>query len=276
MQYEAHSPPVVLAIGGQDPSGGAGIQADIEAVAANGAHAATLVTCLTVQNSCDVYRLHPVAPELFTQQADRLLADIPVRAIKIGLLGSPEIAEAVSCLLQAHPRIPLVIDPVLAAGGGSELAGTELLQRLRDELLPRSELVTPNIPEALRLSGLDNDAHPDECAKPLLGLGAGAILITGTHAPGEASRITHRLYRPERPPRISQWPRLPGEYHGSGCTLAAAIAARLAGGEPLEQAVDTALAYTWHTLHRGFRNGRCQATPDRFFRIGRTQRPGDE
>jgi hydroxymethylpyrimidine/phosphomethylpyrimidine kinase len=275
MQYEKDSPPVVLAIGGHDPGGGAGIQADVEAIAANGAHAATLITCLTVQDSCDVRSLHPVAPDLLARQADLLLADMRVATIKIGLLGSPEIAAAVSAILRHLPQIPVVLDPVLAAGGGSDLAEDELLERLREQLLPRSDLITPNIPEALRLSGLRGDPTLDDCAHALLKLDARAVLITGTHEPRGATRITHRLYRPEHPPRVSHWQRLPGDYHGSGCTLAAAVAARLARGEPLELAVDSALDYTWRTLQRGFRCGRCQAMPDRLFRYGRSKRIDD-
>lgn len=275
MQNEANSPPVVLAIGGHDPGGGAGIQADIEALAANGTHAATLITCLTVQDSCDVRSLHPVEPELLARQADLLLQDMRVAAIKIGLLGSPEIAASVADLLGKHPRIPVVLDPVLAAGGGGDLAGAELQRRLREELLPRCDLITPNIPEAIRLSGLDDNARPQDCARALLGCGARAVLITGTHDPRAGTSIEHRLYRPHRSPLTSQWQRLPGEYHGSGCTLAAAIAARLALGEPLEQAVAGGLDFTWHSLRQGFRLGRCQSTPDRLYRLGRARETGD-
>ncbi len=269
MQYEANSPPLVLAIGGHDPSGGAGIQADIESLAANRAHALTLITCLTLQDSCNVQALRPVEPDLLRGQAELLLEDSPVAAIKIGLLGSLEIAEAVAELLQAHPGIPVVLDPVLAAGGGSDLAEAALLQCIRDQLLPRCDLVTPNIPEALRLSGLDGEAAPARCAEALQASGAKAVLITGTHDPQQAAEISHRLYRPGAPELILPSSRLPGEFHGSGCTLAAAIAARLAWGEPIGLAVEKALDYTWQTLRSAFRSGRCQATPDRLYPLAR-------
>jgi hydroxymethylpyrimidine/phosphomethylpyrimidine kinase len=271
MISQQNSPPIVLAIGGHDPSGGAGIQADIEAVAANGAHAVTLVTCLTLQDSCNVREVHPVAPELLREQAELLLTDSPVAAIKIGLLGSPQIAATLAQLLCDLPDIPLVLDPVLAAGGGSDLAGTQLLSCVREKLLPLCHLLTPNIPEAIRLSGLELEAGPEECAENLLAAGCEAVLTTGTHDPSSDSMVTHRLFRPQQPVLSSDWPRLPGEYHGSGCTLAAAIAAGLAGGVPLQQAVEQGLDYTWQSLRHGFRSGRCQATPDRLHPLDRRQ-----
>ncbi|MEJ2407202.1 MAG: hydroxymethylpyrimidine/phosphomethylpyrimidine kinase [Candidatus Thiodiazotropha sp.] len=273
---ETTSLPVVLAIGGHDPSGGAGIQADIESIAANGAHATSLLTCLTLQDSCNVQALHPVAPELLTRQAELLLADCRISAIKIGLLGSPGAAAAVAGLLQAQPHIPVVLDPVLAAGGGSNLAGSELLRRLREELLSHCDLITPNIPEVISLSGLDANARLDDCAHRLLEFGARAVLLTGTHESTEENRITHRFYRPNHPTTKSHWRRLPGAYHGSGCTLAASIAARLALGDALEEAVERALDFTWRSLGHAFRSGRCQLTPDRLFRLGRTPLADDE
>ena len=276
MISQQKSLPVVLAIGGHDPSGGAGIQADIEAVAANGAHAVSLVTCLTTQDSCNVRELHPVAPEQLMRQAELLLADSPVAAIKVGLLGSPQIAKTLAQLLRQLPEIPLVLDPVLAAGGGSELAGAQLLDRVRDELLPLCHLLTPNIPEAIRLSGLETDTTPQACGDKLLATGCEAVLITGTHDESSQNRVIHHLFRPQQQPFSSDWPRLPGEYHGSGCTLAAAIAAGLAGGEPLQQAVEQGLEYTWQSLHQGFQSGRCQATPDRLHRLRRGQGASDE
>ncbi len=272
MQGNIPSRPVVLAIGGHDPSGGAGLQADIEAVAAQGVHALTLITCLTEQDSCNVQALHPIAPELLSRQAALLQADSPLDAIKIGLLGSRETSEAVTDLIRAHPAIPVILDPVLAAGGGSDLAGEELLLSLRGSLLPLCDLITPNIPEAIRLSGLESDASPQDCADQLLALGAKAVLITGTHDSAAADTITHRLFRPGMAPLSSSWQRLPGEYHGSGCTLTSAIAARLALGEPLEKAVQQALEFSWQALRHAFRSGRCQATPNRMFQLEKEER----
>ncbi len=269
MQSDTLQLPLVLAIGGHDPSGGAGIQADLEAVAAQGLHALTLITCLTSQDSCNLRSLHPVSPDLLTRQAALLLADSPIAAFKIGLLGSAEIARSVAEIVAGNPHIPVVFDPVLAAGGGTDLAGDDLLATIRNRLLPLCHLITPNIPEAQRLSERPGEADPDACAHRLIELGARAVLITGTHDPQQAATITHRLYRPDLPLLSSEWPRLNGDYHGSGCTLAASIAAGLASGKPLDQAVGQALEYTWESLRQAFRSGQCQLTPDRLYRLAR-------
>ena len=263
-----NSVPVVLAIGGHDPSGGAGIQADIEAVAANGAHAVTLVTCLTLQDSCNVWELHPTSTELLTAQAELLLADTQVTAIKIGLLGSSEMVEAVAAILRKLPTVPCVLDPVLAAGGGNDLAGSTLVDSIQRELLPLCRLLTPNTHEAIRLSGLRDDSEPQACAEKLLSAGCDAVLTTGTHDLQTADKVIHRLFQPAEPAFISEWPRLPGEYHGSGCTLASAIAAGLAAGTSLRQAVEQGLDFTWQSLNTAFSSGRCQATPERLYQLG--------
>jgi hydroxymethylpyrimidine/phosphomethylpyrimidine kinase len=257
-----------LAIGGHDPSGGAGIQADIEAIAANGAHAATVISCLTVQDSCNVAALHPVAPEIMAAQVETLLADHPVDAIKIGLIGSPEVAKYLLSLLQANQETPVVLDPVLAAGGGNPLAGEKIVQLVR-EMLPLCDLITPNTLEAHRLSGLDDDADTQSCAIKLLEMGAGCVLITGTHEAIGEEEITHRLLTQERDESSWHCQRLPGEYHGSGCTLASAIAAHLAKGAEMTKAVERALDYSWQSLRHGFRTGRCQSLPDRLYSLKR-------
>jgi hydroxymethylpyrimidine/phosphomethylpyrimidine kinase len=269
MSIETQTMPLVLAIGGHDPSGGAGIQADIEAIGANGAHAVTVTTCLTIQDSCNVMGLHPVDPTLITAQAEAIFADCSVSAIKIGLLGSLGAAQAVVNLLRRHRGIPVVLDPVLSAGGGSELAGTQLLGLIRSQLLALCDLVTPNTHEARRLTHQADDGSLDASAHKLLELGAGAVLITGTHEATESSEITHRLHRQGQPVSASVWQRLAGEFHGSGCTLASAIAARLALGDALESAVQGGLEYTWLSLLHGFRSGRCQSLPDRLFSLSR-------
>ena len=252
--------PIVLSFSGHDPSGGAGIQADIETVAAHGCAAATVVTCLTVQDTGNVRLLSPVSAELVEQQARTLLADIPVRTIKIGLIGNAAVAAAIAGVLRDHPGIPVVLDPVLSAGGGAELAGPALLDSIRDQLLGRTALVTPNSQEARRLTG----AHSlDECAEKLLAHGCAAVLITGGHE--QEPSVTNRLYRPGRAPLASDWARLPGSYHGSGCTLASSIAALLASGCTLETAVQQGQEYTWQTLSHGWRAGAGQLLPDRLF-----------
>jgi hydroxymethylpyrimidine/phosphomethylpyrimidine kinase len=267
MQTPAREIPCLLAIGGHDPSGGAGIQADIEAAAANGCHCTSAITCITFQDSCNVRALAPLPAQQVIAQVEAVLADCRIGAIKIGLLGSAEIALALAERLSAQPEIPLVLDPVLAAGGGTPLANEQLLNTIRQRLLPLTTLITPNSPEARRLA-----AGPQalaRCATKLLQQGTKAVLITGTHEASDA--VINSLYLPDGQHHSSSWPRLPDDYHGSGCTLASACAARLARGEPLQSAVDNALEFTWQSLRHSFRNGRCQAIPDRLYRLDRGQ-----
>ncbi|MET0066591.1 MAG: hydroxymethylpyrimidine/phosphomethylpyrimidine kinase [Candidatus Thiodiazotropha sp.] len=266
MLKQTEKRPVVLAIGGHDPIGGAGIQADIEAIGSNGCHAATVVTCLTVQDTCNVRKLIPTPVEILLEQARAVLSDCLVSAIKIGLLGNAEAAQAVADLIGDHPRIPVVFDPVLAAGGGSDLANDRLLQVIRSDLLPRCHLLTPNTHEAFRLSGQNQDFDPDRCAQTLLESGARAILLTGTHDTRDAHQVIHRLYRGGEPLWLSRWPRLEGEYHGSGCTLASAIAAALGHGCSLTDATQHGLAFTWSSLEAGFPVGHCQKIPERYLK----------
>lgn len=252
--------PIVLCFSGHDPTGGAGIQADIEAVGAQGCAAATVITCLTVQDTGNVRQMLPVDAKTVSQQARTLLSDLHVDAIKIGLIGNAEVAAAVVDIIAGLPQVPVVTDPVLTAGGGAELAGPKLLQIVRDRLLGMTTLITPNSEEARRLAGRD---RLDVCAEQLLDSGCGAVLITGGHDGGKS--VTNRLYRPDLPVIASDWPRLPNNYHGSGCTLAASVAALIARGIPLETAVARAQAYTWQSLSRGWRPGRGQHLPDRLF-----------
>jgi hydroxymethylpyrimidine/phosphomethylpyrimidine kinase len=250
--------PIILSISGHDPIGGAGIQADIEAIVANGGQAATVITCLTVQDTIDVWSLQPVEPELLEQQARAVLEDLPVAAIKIGLTGSEGIAATIADLLREFPRIPVILDPVLAAGGGMELAGRTLVDTICDQLLPRVTLITPNSHEARRLSG---EEELELCGQRLLALGCENVLITGTHEKG--AEVENRLYTMDGSIHNWSWPRLEDSYHGSGCTLASAFAALFARGVPLVEALEQAQAYTWKSLYHARRPGRGQALPDR-------------
>lgn len=254
-------PPIILGIAGHDPVGGAGIQADIEAITAQGCRAATAVTCLTVQDTRDVARLLPVEPAMVREQALAVLADLPVAVIKIGLLGSAGVAMAVAEICARYPATPVVFDPVLAAGGGTELADAALLEVIRDQLLPGVTLLTPNLAEARRLSG---QLSADDCARQLLDRGVQNLLLTGADELEHQQRVINRLYRADASPVHYEWPRLPHSYHGSGCTLAAACAARLALGEDLEQAISRAQRYTWHSLSRATRPGHGQYLPTRW------------
>ncbi|MCU7813213.1 MAG: hydroxymethylpyrimidine/phosphomethylpyrimidine kinase, partial [Candidatus Thiodiazotropha sp. (ex Notomyrtea botanica)] len=218
---------------------------------------------------CNVLALHPVAAETISAQAVAMFEDTHISVIKIGLLGSPEAIEAVIRILRSHPKVPVILDPVLAAGGGNRLAGEQILRLMRKELLPLCDLITPNTHEARRLSNMSKSATMEECARYLLALGAGSVLITGTHDALTNPKITHRVFIPDESAVTSVCQRLPGEYHGSGCTLASAIAAHLAHREPLKTAIEQALDYSWKSLRHGFRIGRCQSLPDRLFQLKR-------
>jgi hydroxymethylpyrimidine/phosphomethylpyrimidine kinase len=260
------SPPQVLVFAASDPSSGAGIQADILTLASLGCHPLTALTALTVQDTVGVQSVHPIGAELLEQQARTVLEDMPVAAFKIGVLGSVENVLAVAEILSDYPEIPLVFDPVLASGRGDELSSEEIVSAMREMLLPQTTILTPNAPEARRLVERDDDeGEPsiDVCAQRLIEMGAQYVLITGTHE--NTPQVVNTLYGPEGVIRRDQWERLPGSYHGSGCTLASAIAGCIAGGASIEDAVHDAQDYTWQALAAGFRGGMGQFIPDRFF-----------
>ena len=252
-------PPVVLLIAGNDPSGGAGLSADVQAVSAFGAHPAPVVAALTVQDSRDVQQVQALEPAFVVAQARAVLEDMPVAAIKLGLLASAAIGVAVAELLETCPRVPLVVDPVLRASGGAALAEAALLDVYRERLFPLATLITPNAAESRRFAPAAHDVQARATA--LLATGARHVLIKGGD---EASPDVHdRLYGPDGLHVEMTWPRLPGGYHGSGCTLASAIAARLASGMDVQRAVEDAQRYTWTTLQRAWQLGRGQRIPDR-------------
>jgi len=259
-------PPQVLAFAASDPSAGAGIQADLLTLASLGCHPLTAITAITVQDTVGVLSVHPVAAELLEQQARTILEDMPVAAFKIGVLGSVENVLTVAEIVSDYPETPLVFDPVLASGRGDELSGEEIISAIREMLLPQTTIITPNAPEARRLAESDEDENEpalDVCAQRLIDMGVQYVLITGTHE--NTPEVINTLYGPDGIIRHDRWERLPGSYHGSGCTLASAIAGCLAGGASVEDAVRDAQDYTWQTLKNGFRGGMGQLIPDRFF-----------
>lgn len=260
------SPPLVLVFAASDPSCGAGVQADILTLASLGCHPLTALTALTVQDTVGVQSVHPVTAELLEQQARTVLEDMPVAAFKIGVLGSVENVVTVAEILSDYPEIPLIFDPVLASGRGDEFSGEEIISAMRELLLPQTTLLTPNAPEARRLAESDDDeSEPsiDVCAQRLIEMGAQYVLITGTHE--STPQVVNTLYGPQGVIRRDSWERLPGSYHGSGCTLASAITGCIAGGASIEDAVRDAQDYTWQTLKNGFHAGMGQLIPDRFF-----------
>jgi hydroxymethylpyrimidine/phosphomethylpyrimidine kinase len=255
-----HEPtPLVLAIGGHDPSG-AGIQADIEACLALGCHVASVVTTLTAQNTRGVQALSPVDPSFIAAQADAVLQDFRhFSACKIGLIGAAAAIEPLLRILERlPPEVPVVLDPVLAAGAGGELAAADVADAIMNRLAPRVTLLTPNLNEGRRLSG---ELERDEIARRLCAAGARNVLLTGADEP---TRIVHNyLYHDGELVTAYEWPRLPGHYHGSGCTLASSIAAYCAQGYELERAVSAGQSFTWRALARSIDVGGAQRIPGR-------------
>ena len=259
-------PPIVLTFAASDPTGGAGLQADLLTLASMGCHPLSVVTALTVQDTRGVEGMLAIEAEWVADQARRLLEDMPVAAFKLGVLGSAENVTVVAEIVSDYPDVPVILDPVLASGRGDALANEDLVDALRELLVPQASVLTPNSIEARRLAEMDDDVEEpglEESAQRLLALGCEYVLVTGTH---EATvDVVNRLYGHEGMVREDRWQRLPGSYHGSGCTLASAIAAAIANGLETPEAVREAQEYTWQALAGGFRPGMGQLLPDRFF-----------
>lgn len=253
--------PIVMCFSGLDPTGGAGIQADIETLFSTGCHSAPIVTCLTVQNTQNALNATAVNPALIVQQARAVLEDMPVQCFKIGLLADVRTVEVVHTLLKDYPRIPVVLDPVISAGGGFEFGGHEIIDAIKTLLLPLTTVLTPNTNE-LRLLAPMADTF-DACANVLLESGCQHILVTGTHA--ATVQVENRLYSTHQDVTLFTWPRLEFSYHGSGCTLAAAIAGYLAHDSDFRAAIQQAQRFTWESLSHGFRAGFGQHLPNRSF-----------
>jgi len=252
-------PPMVLTFAASDPTGGAGVQADLLTIAALDCHPLSVITGLTVQDTRGVARVMAVESEWVRSQAQHVLADIEAAAFKTGVLGSAANVRAVTEIAASHARVPLVVDPVLASGRGDALAADGTLEAMRKYLLPRTMVLTPNSVEARRLAGESSLAA---CARRLVDDGCQYVLITGTHE--ATDEVVNTLYDGTGVVREDRWQRLAGEYHGSGCTLASAIAARLAHGASVADAVREAQDFTWHALAAGFRAGHGQLLPQRF------------
>ena len=269
-------PPIVLVFAGTDPTGGAGLQADVLTLASLGCHPLSVVTAVTVQDTVGVDDFLPMEAEWIADQARSVLEDMPVAAIKIGMIGSVEAVAAIAEVVSDYPDIPLVLDPVLSSGRGDPLANEELMNALIDLLFPQTTVLTPNSLEARRLAdesveeGDEDAADPeaddpdlDECARRLIDLGCEFVLITGAHEQG--AQVVNTLYNTRGVVHREAWERLPGSYHGSGCTLAAALAGFLALGQDVAEAAKEAQAYTWQTLKHAYRPGMGQFIPDRMY-----------
>lgn len=262
--------PCVLVFAGHDPSGGAGIQADIEAIGAQGAHAISIITVLTVQDNNRVQAVFPVSPTLIRAQFDAIVAQVPIAAVKLGILGSMQnaklVVDCIEQLRQTHAQLPVVVDTVLASGHGDPLSQQDPVQIL-ELVLPFATLITPNLPELRRLLEHDPSSVDDESrAAKLSDRFACDVLLKGGHAEGDG--VSNSWFQPStatlsRQKTTWHWPRLPGEFHGSGCTLAAAIAGQFALGHNAAHALSRAQEYTQECLKHAYAIAEGQSIPSR-------------
>lgn len=245
------SRPVILCIGGLDPTGGAGLQADIETVASCGGHAAVLCTALTAQNSKHVQKVEPVETSLFEMQFDALRDDMEISACKIGLVPDSAIAQSIIKCLHALAPIPVVLDPLQCAGNGDTLV-SDTAEKLLDQLsMECATVLTPNIKEWHHWTA--NHGEQQTLARLFDGT-LQAVLVTG--ADTSRGRVRNSLHLKNQAPQVFEWKHLPAVYHGSGCTLASALCTFIARGLTIPQAVQEAQTYTWRTLFSG--EGLCK------------------
>ncbi len=253
--------PVVMTMSGADPTGGAGIQADIETLTSLGCHAAPVITSVTAQDTTNILETLQTSECMIIEQARAVLEDMEVAAIKIGLVASEETARAIHTLLTDYPGLPVVLDPIIVSSGGKTLADEAAVTAMNTLLVPLATVVTPNGNEARTLAP-EGDTL-DACAMAILGRGAHYVLVTGGD---EATHEVHNvLYGNHRKLDARTWPRLAGQYHGSGCTLAAAITAQLAHGQDIVSATHQAQEYTWKSLRVARQLGMGRKIPNRFY-----------
>jgi hydroxymethylpyrimidine/phosphomethylpyrimidine kinase len=237
--------PIAVTIAGSDSSGGAGIQADLKTFSALGVYGASVIAALTAQNTTSVAAVHAVPPDFVAAQMDAVFSDLAVGAVKIGMLGDADVIATVASGLDRHRQTNVVLDPVMVASSGRRLLAPDAVDALRKALLPRALVITPNLPEAAAL--LDTEEAKDEPemlrqAERLMALGASAVLMKGGHAGGPES--ADLLVTAEASIRVSGERVATRNTHGTGCTLSAAMAAGLAKGLGLPDAVRDAKAYT--------------------------------
>lgn len=254
------TPPRVLTIAGSDSGGGAGIQADLKTFEAHDVYGMSVITAVTAQNSVAVTAVELVSPELVQAQIRAVFDDFGVDAVKIGMLGNREIVEAVAAALDEYPPVPLVLDPVMVAKSGDSLLDDDAVEALCERLLPRTTLLTPNLPEAARLVGHEVDTREQRvaAARELAERGASAVLMKGGHGtqagPGGVqvpeNPVVDWLFDGERLHRYAHERIQTRADHGTGCTLSSAIAAELGSGSELERAVRLGLEYLERALRK--------------------------
>lgn len=258
MQVE-NSRPAILCFAGLDPSGGAGLQADIEAIASCGGHALPIATCLTVQNTSQAIDLQPVNAELVQRQAEALQADIPIAGCKIGVLPNSDIVCAVADFLSGIPDVPVVLDPVLHAAQGIGFCDQSTVNIIKQRLLPKVRIITPNQAELKKLTS--ENATESENSRALCASGSAFVFVTS--ADQEGNSIKNTLYNNEGIVHQNCWSKLPHSYHGSGCTLSSAICYFIASGLDVVSAVNKAEQYTRQCLIQADVIGAGQYIPRR-------------
>ena len=263
----ATSLPCALTIAGSDSGGGAGIQADLKTFAAHGVHGLSALAALTAQNTVAVTAVHVPPVAFLREQIDACFADFDIGAVKLGMLGNAEVIHAVADALEAHRPAAVVLDPVMVASSGARLLEEDALEALRTRLLPMATVLTPNIPEAELLLGqrIADDDAADAALVQLLALDARAVLLKGGHLPGDGPMVDR--FDDGAALLEFEHPRLPASGHGTGCTLAAAIAANLCRGLDIREACAAATDYVHGALAHGYRPGRGEVLVlDHFWR----------
>jgi hydroxymethylpyrimidine/phosphomethylpyrimidine kinase len=251
----APCPPVALTIAGSDSGGGAGIQADLRTFAAYGVHGLTALTAITAQNTAGVSAITMLSGRIVAAQIRAVLDDFPIAAIKIGMIGTPALCRTISEALADARHIPLIVDPVLVATSGATLSRGSLVAAIRHHLIPHADLLTPNLPEAEQILGRPVRSREDmlTAARDLRSLGAKSVLLKGGHLQGP--EVADLMLGPHG----EEWfthARIEVEGHGTGCTLAAAVAAGVAKGWPIAEAAREAIAFVNRALSLAYRPGR--------------------
>ena len=260
-----------LTVAGSDSGAGAGIQADLKTFAALGVYGTSVITAITAQNTVGVTQVLELSPNLIAAQIDAVITDIGAHALKTGMLANSEIIETVSDKIREHGLKNLVVDPVMVAKSGDRLLRKDAIDALRSRLIPLATVVTPNIPEAEELTGLQLNRATDikEAAKRIVSLGVKSVVIKGGHRRGSATDLFHdgKIFHELRASRIRT-----RHTHGTGCTLSAAIAANLAKGEKLEKAVVSAKKFITDAIQNGFAIGAGHSPVHHFYRYWKNRR----
>ncbi|WP_266182750.1 bifunctional hydroxymethylpyrimidine kinase/phosphomethylpyrimidine kinase [Dyella humicola] len=248
------APPIALTIAGSDSGGGAGIQADLKTFHARGVHGLSVIAAITSQNTRGVTAVHTVPLKHIRSQIAVVFEDFPIGAVKTGMLGSAAVTRLVAKEMTVRKPAWLVVDPVMIATSGARLLDADAVQAMVEELIPLADVLTPNLPEAEALLGrkLRTPQDYDYAGEALLGLGARTVLLKGGHS--DERDVVDRYYD-DRGVMELRHPRMPIEGHGTGCTLASAIAAELAKGHGPRSAVRRAVAYVHRALERSYRPG---------------------